>query len=163
MNNTFKNLLNEQKTPMTRDEFVSQLDSAFKKHFPNGEFMIRGGAIGGDDTIFFDGMIGGYTVTRHNDNLSFRGSLHDCCVDGIMNDRIQLEWSGASISLKPQPDSYYAMDNVKIGLRKITNTPEKVIASFKKAVQKAAKLVIENKENLYQVEKTDAKYLEIKA
>lgn len=162
MTQTFKKLISEAKTPMTREEFIQKCESLFLKHFPNGNFRSQGGALGGDDSIHFSGTLyGGDNVTRMNDPMQIGAWVHSGVVDGVMKDKIQIEWSQHSLSTNPPEGSFYAMGHVKFPMRKKTGTPEQVLKNIETAFKRSAGLVLDNIDNIYQLQKIDKKFLKI--
>lgn len=159
-----QNVISEiNESSMTRDEFVSRIEKSFLKYFPNGELHSSGSALGGDKSIFFYGALGGWKVTRQNDPLSIDAWIHDGVDEnGLMKDKITLEWNSSSLSVNPPEGSYLVMDSVKLGFRKKSGTPEQVLKAIDNSFKKAAKIVKENIDNIYGVDKIDSKHLVIK-
>lgn len=155
----FKSYLNEEiiteANRMSVSEFIKNLESAVKKIFPKSFIQIYSGknlgssitfkfALGKDKSEWNNGII-------HNDPLFHTWmigweSFQD---DGFTKDKIPAELSvGGSLAIKPEEGSYMAQGRAKIGWRKKTAPPDKIIQHFISYFKKMKKVLNDNKDNI---------------
>jgi len=149
------------------EKFVANVESYFKKEFPNGWFNggLRNG-LGADHIVFSFGMNKEVKVTPHNDPM-----YHSVIIqwgDGFGNQSKTLE-QGAELTLSanggihtnPAEGSFMAMDRVKTKLTNVKKggSLDKFDKKFKTFMPKLRKLFDEHKHNLYRVEDINPKYL----
>ena len=149
---------------MTYADFQEQLKATFKTVFPNGYINVSPLHLGSGISIFC-GLIGDRNDLtnniRHNDPLTFRSFCHDFKADSKeeITGKITIEFDGVFFSCIPD-NKYMAMRSEKIQVRKINNTPEKVLESMKKTFIKVNKnmqaLAIDNQ--IYNQDSYNLKY-----
>ena len=162
---TFKEDLKES-SEISREDFATEVEKAFKKHFPNGSFVFQGGALGGDASINFTGGLidSDNRLDRMNDVLQISAWMHDSVdSEGMMLDKITLEWDNSQMLVKPEEGSHMAMGRVKLGLRKKTGTPQVVLKAIVNSFKKSAGIVKKNIDDVYGHDQIDPKYLKINA
>jgi hypothetical protein len=140
---------------MTVDEFIKKLEDTVKRIFPKSFIQIYSGknlgssitfkfALGKDKSEWNSGII-------HNDPLFHVWmigweSFQD---NGFTKDKIPAELSiGGSLAVRPEEGSYMAQGRAKIGWRKKTATPDKMIQHFDGYFKKMKKVLKDNKDNL---------------
>lgn len=153
--NSFVRKLDEASGIMTVDEFIKKLEDGVKKIFPRSFIQIYSGknlgssitfkfALGKDKSEWNNGII-------HNDPLFHVWmigweSFQD---NGFTKDKIPAELSiGGSLAVRPQEGSYMAQGRAKIGWRKKTAPPDKIIQHFIAYFKKMKKVLVDNKDNL---------------
>lgn len=159
----FSDYLKEEVKSMTRKEFISKIEESFKKYFPNGDFLSYKETLSNADSIIFSAtLFGGGSVIRMNDPLQMVGDCFESVDDnGIMKDKIDLEWSQASLAITPKDGSPHARKTIKLGLRKKTGNVNVVLKAIDSSFKKAAGVVIDNIDIIYKVDEIDKKYLKV--
>ena len=151
----FKNYLNEAKGDMTVDEFMSALESAIKKVFPKSFVHTRAStnlgssialqfALGKDKSQWTNGII-------QNDPLfhSWMIGWNSFTEGKFVKDKIEAELSvGGTLKVEPDPGSFMAFGSVKIGWRKKTAPPDKLIPYFTNYFKKVKKVLMDNLDRL---------------
>ncbi len=148
--------INEANMP-TVDEFTSGLESVIKKVFPKSFVRVTAStnlgasiglvfALGGGKNEWSNGII-------ENDVLFHRFMIGwNSFTEGhFIKDKIVAELStGGSLKIDPAEGSYYAFDRVKIGWRKKTAPPDKMIKSMGDYFKKVKKVLVDNKDKIPQ-------------
>lgn len=155
------NYLNENTTinesEMSVDDFTKNLESAIKKVFPKSHVAARAStnlgssihlqfALGKDKSEWQNGII-------QNDPLFHSWMIGwNAFADGkFTKDKIVAELStGGTLKTNPEPGTHYALGSKKIGWRKKTATPEKMIKGMQDYFKKVKKVAKENKDNMTQ-------------
>lgn len=148
---------------MTREDFLTKAKEDFKRVFPNGyiqAYISKG--IGPDSITIRFGLIENEkeltSNIRENDPLYTIVSIYP---------KITLEDSYSEITtlqsgLKINPtEKYFAMGRVKTAIRKSKGDLDKLSKTLNEYFKKVAKIVQENKENIYQFSKYDSKYFDV--
>lgn len=140
---------------MNTDQFLLDLKYKFKEYFPHGYFSYSMSQLGGETYFIHIGLIGDSNDCsngiRQNDPALTMFSL-----DGFT---IECPY-GAGLYCNPEPNTHYAMSRRKIGFRKATKKSyEELLVYMDKYFQKMRQVVNENKQDIYEVEKYDSKYL----
>jgi len=153
-----KILLNEANSLGYRgsvDEFVKELESTIKKIFPKSYIQVQAStnlgssihlqfALGKNKSEWENGII-------HNDPLHHKWMIGwNSSTEGhFIKDKIEAELLiGNSLSIKPEEGSYMAQGRVKIGWRKKTAPPDKLIKYFGDYFKKVKKVLMDNKDKL---------------
>lgn len=149
------------------DKFIANVSSYFKKSFPNG--TSSGGLRNtiGADHITFDFVLANPKVSIHNDPMHISFLIQWGSGFGeqplTLEQGAELEFnvSSSSISVNPPEGSHLAMGRVKTKLTNVKKggSLEKFDKKMKAWVPKLRKLFEEHKDNIYQVDKIDPKYL----
>lgn len=139
---------------------AKSIEETFKTYFPNG-YVHTHYSTNISDVIYVSiGLIGDIDwVTnniRHNDPM-----LHSFCVFINSDGKYEARISHGSLKVKPEPGSYLAMDSVKTPWRKTMGDGVKVLKAFDRFFGRLVKIVDDEKDNIYDVEKIPAKFLEI--
>jgi hypothetical protein len=146
----YRSTILEAKT-MTVDEFMKALDSEIRKIFPKSFIRISAStnlgasiwlvfALGKDKSEFTNGII-------ENDPLLHKIMIgwNSFAEGHFIKDKIVAELSqGGSLTVDPAPGSRYFYDRVKIGWRKKTATPEKMVKSIGDYFRKMKKVTKDN-------------------
>lgn len=154
-----KNYLNENETlnegTMTVDEFIKKLDSTVRKTFPKSKVNIWSSTNLGSSINFHFALgknkgewVNGY---MDNDPLLHKFSIGwNSFTEGhFIKDKIQAELiQGGSMTVQPEAGSHMAFGRKKIGWRKKTATPEKIITHFDTYFKKMKKVLTDNVEML---------------
>lgn len=139
---------------------AKEIEEILKSRFPNGyvrafysenltrHISISFGLIGDIEDVS--------NKIRHNDPLHHSFMIF---VEG--EDSYEANRSMGRLMVKPPEDSYLAMGSVKTPFRKTTGDSKKVIKAFERFADRVVKIVRENKEDIYGVDKIPTKYLEI--
>ena len=147
-------------------EFKNKVAASFAKYFPNG-FTDATKMDIDNGTHFCVGMIGKIEGQLHslkmNDPLTIRFAIEDLPFNGeddLGNAKLVVEFNGSTLSTKPV-SQYKAMDREKIPARKLTNTPEKVLAALDKYFAKVHDTVKAQAAigNIYSQERIPSQYL----
>ena len=147
-------IINEAST-MTVDEFVKNLESAIKKIFPKSFIQVYADtnlgssitfkfALGKDRSEWTNGII-------QNDALFhvFMIGWNSFKEGTFIKDKIVADLSvGGSLKVSPSEGSRYAFEKIKIGWRKKTATPEKMISSMADYFKKVKDVLMKNKDRL---------------
>jgi hypothetical protein len=155
-----KNYLNENEKvlnegTMTVDEFTAKLKSTIKKHFPKskveawsstnlGSSISLSFALGKDKSEWVNGII-------ENDPLLHRFMIgwNSFAEGRFIKDKIQAELTiGGSMLVEPEEGSRMAYGRKKIGWRKKTDTPEKIITHFDNYFKKMKKVLKDSIEDM---------------
>jgi hypothetical protein len=158
-------LMNEAKV-MTVDEFIKKLESVAKKHFPKSYINIRATknlgssidftfALGKDKSQWNMGII-------HNDPLHhlFHIGWNSFAEGVFIKDKIEADKNiGGSLTIKPEAGSHMAFGRVKIGWRKKTAPPDKLIQHFDNYFKKMKQVL---KDNIDKMDDEHKKILKIK-
>lgn len=153
--NRFIKDLNEASGLMTVDEFVKKLEATVKKIFPKSFIQVYAStnlgssitfkfALGKDKSEWNNGII-------QNDPLFHVWMIGwNSFTDGhFIKDKIEAELSvGGSLAVRPEEGSYMAQGRAKIGWRKKTAPPDKIIQHFDGYFKKMKKVLKDNKDNL---------------
>jgi hypothetical protein len=149
-----KILLAEANLP-TVDEFIKSLEGAVRKIFPKSFVQIYAStnlgasitfkfALGKDKSEWANGII-------QNDPLFHTWMIGwNSFTEGhFIKDKIEADLSvGGSLKIKPEEGSYLAFGRVKIGWRKKTATPDKIIQHFENYFKKMQQVLKSNKDKL---------------
>lgn len=155
INEVDEEVINEAST-MTVSEFVSGLESAVKKIFPRSFVQIYSGknlgssitfrfALGKDKSEWQNGII-------QNDPLFHLWMIgwESFVDDAFTKDKIPAELSvGGSLTITPEEGSYMAQGRAKIGWRKKTLPPDKLIKGFSDYFKKVKKVLKDNQDKLF--------------
>lgn len=154
---------------MTALELQTSIREAFLKYFPNGYISCSELAFGSTGAFWFCGLVSDIndvsSKIRMNDHLQITFSISDNFVKDSnteIDNKLVVEFSRASISTLPI-HAYCAMHHDKIAVRKINNTPQKVLIQLDKYFMKARdqiKVHISNN-NLYYQDRIPSKYLDL--
>ena len=161
----FKQYLNTlTEAEMSIEEFMESVENNFHKHFPNGFIQLK------HDTNLTEiisgtfGMIGNIKDNSqgYHENDRMRHAFVMFPVDAE-----KTQWSFKSsiswVYIKPAPDKNLAMDRI---LTKMGNnskiTLAKADAKLSKFFKKLSKIMQDNIDNIFDVEKIDKKYLVFK-
>lgn len=150
----YEKMLAEAKT-MTVDEFIKGLESNIKKIFPKSFVKVQASgnlgtsifvtfALGKDKSEWVSGII-------HNDPLHHQWMIgfNSFAENAFIKDKIEAEISiGGSMKTKPEEGSFMAFGRAKIGWRKKTDTPEKIIVHFTNYFKKMKQVLMANKDKL---------------
>jgi len=159
-----KNYLNENLSEaqglMTVDEFISKLTAEIKKQFPKSFVAARAStnlgssihlqfALGKDKSEWSNGII-------QNDALfhSWMIGWNSFTEGHFIKDKIEAELSvGGGLKVNPDEGSYMAFGRVKIGWRKKTASPDKLITYFGNYFKKVKKVLKDNVDRLPDTDK----------
>lgn len=151
---TYQQILREAVTNV--DDFVLQLDSAIRKIFPKSYIEVRKSTslgksisvrftLGKDKSEWTNGII-------QNDVLfsSWMVGWNSFDDEGnFIKDKIEADIStGGSLKIVPGEGSRMAFDRAKIGWRKKTASPDKIIQHFANYFKKAKKVLKDNKDKI---------------
>lgn len=149
---------------MNSIQFADSVKAAFLKRFPNGWIDIRKLALGGGFSIragLISDINDQISKIRDNDQLSVLMFCHDTPYNSDKElSSIVVEFESSHIKVLPVKQ-FMAMDSQKIPVRKMNNSPEKVIQSLEKYFDK---VLVEVKiqalhNNIYGQDRIPAKYL----
>jgi len=153
---TYQQILREAITNV--DDFVVQLDAAIRKIFPKSYVEVRASTnlgksisvrftLGKDKSEWTNGII-------QNDVLfsSWMVGWNSFDDEGnFIKDKIEADIStGGSLKIDPGEGSRMAFDRAKIGWRKKTAPPDKIIQHFTNYFKKAKKVLKDNKDKIPQ-------------
>lgn len=142
---------------LTPTEFAQKASEEFSKVFPNAWSNISVRNILGQVVSFSFGILPRENIPSkiiQNDPAYHSGLIQDIDTNtGLFKDKISLEFSIASLLIKPPAGSFLAYGRVKTGFRKISGTPEKVLDGFVKYLKKLKQIVDDNKENMTERDK----------
>lgn len=146
----------------TIQETIDNITANFKKVFPNGyvHVGVRSGL--GSPYLYVDlGLIGDINDVAHcirqNDPMYTSLMGHNVSEEKPFS----IETLQSGLSCEPLPNTHYAMSRVKTAYRKSTGDLVKAEKSLKNYFKKLAKIVKENQDNIYQVNRINPKYFEI--
>jgi hypothetical protein len=151
---------------MNAAQFVEDVKATFHKYFPNGYSHASKYCLGGGVHFNF-GLIGDLNDVssriRENDVMKISFGIHDNIIFGSEIDiegKLIVEFSSAVVKVLPK-EKYYAMSNEKIAVRKINNTPEKIIAKLDQYFKEALAIVQREAgcNNIYSQDRIPVKYL----
>lgn len=140
-----------KEAPMTVDEFTKALEATIKKIFPKSFVRATAStnlgasiglvfALGGGKNEWTNGII-------ENDPLFHRWMIgwNSFTENAFIKDKIVAELStGGSLKVDPEPGSHMAFGRVKIGWRKKTAPPDKMIKSMGDYFKKVKKVLKDN-------------------
>jgi hypothetical protein len=147
-------------TKMLAETLASDIEVVLRKNFPNG--YIRAFYSNNISPVVFVsfGLIEDINDVankiRHNDPL-----IHSFCVHINGEDSYEASSSMSGLSVNPEAGSYMAMGNIKTPFRKTTGDSKKIVKAFTRFASRVAKIVEDNKADIYGVERIDPKYLEV--
>ena len=152
---------------MNSIQFAAAVNAAFIKRFPLGYFKVSRLALGGGFSISA-GLISDINdqtnKIRDNDPLNILMFLHNTAhnSDKEIDGKIELEFGRSSLMVKPT-DKLHAMDSHRISVRKMNNTPEKVVQSLEKYFDKVLETVKEQAaaNNIHGQDRIAAQYLKL--
>lgn len=141
---------------MSVSEFIKNLENAVKKIFPKSFVKINAStnlgssihmvfALGKDRSEWINGII-------ENDPLFHRFMIgwNSFQEDTFIKDKIVAELSvGGNLKILPDEGSHLAQGRIKIGWRKKTAPPDKIIQHFTNYFKKVKKTLIDNKDKLF--------------
>ena len=138
------------------------IEDNFKAIFPNGYIHVGVRKSIGNPYLYVDfGLIADIKDVsnniRQNDPLYTTLMGHD--VSDV--DVFTLETLQSGLMCKPKPNTHYAMSAVKTAYRKSKGDIKSYEKKLNTYFKKVAKIVIENKDNIINIEKIDPKYLQI--
>jgi hypothetical protein len=144
--------------------FLDDLETKFKKHFPNGYFSGNLKSFLGDSTITIRiGLISDEKDTpngiRLNDPLNIVLNISSEAGDTIIGNDLLLEPISTSLSVN---SSHTMTGRVKIPLRKTTGSLDKLGKTLYKYIDKMVTIVKDNIDDIYGGADLDKKYLIIK-
>lgn len=138
----------------TEETFKAQLESSFRSFFPLGYFRahfstgfltsitVRFGLIGEQSDVSNN--------IRENDPMYHVIIVRGFSDDGVAGQKLEAESAvGGSISVNPPKNSHLAMGREKIGWRKKTDSPEKVLKHFDKYFEKMRKAMKKHESDIY--------------
>ena len=136
-----------------REDYLSVFPNGFiavdvRKSIGNPYLSITLGLIGGDDVA---------NNIRENDPLHTSLMGHD--ISDV--EKFTLKTLQSGLICEPEEGSYMAMSRVKTSKRKTNNTLDKQVVGLKKYFKTLGKIVKENQDNIYRLDRIPAKYLEI--
>ncbi len=146
------------------DQFILNAQEAFHKRFPNGYFNGRAmRQIGDPHIVLALGLIGDLNdcsnSIRDNDPMYFKFMIYS---DGeFENPKNEMKTLTGCLYIKPDADSYYAMQRVKVPFRKATNSLDKLENNFNKFLDRLVTTVKENQDRIISVERIPKKYFDI--
>ena len=140
---------------MTVDEFTKNLESAIKKIFPKSYVYAKASTnlgssihltftLGKDKSQWTNGII-------QNDALfhSWMIGFNSFTEGHFIKDKIEADLSvGGGLKVEPEEGSHMAFGRVKIGWRKKTAPPDKIIVHFSNYFKKVKKVLMDNKDKL---------------
>lgn len=151
----YNKILEAKKAPMTVDEFMKELEKAIRKSFPKSYVNIQAStnigasihvvfAIGKDKSEWSNGIIQNDPMI-HKFMIGFRQFS-----EGVFtSEKILAELSqGGTLMIMPEEGSYMAFGSVKLGWRKKTATPDKIVKHFENYFKKAKQILKNNEDNL---------------
>jgi hypothetical protein len=147
-------LMNEANMP-TVDEFVKSLETEIKKIFPKSYIEVRAStnlgasislrfALGKDKSEWQNGII-------QNDPLfhAFMIGWNSFTEGHFIKDKIEAELSvGGGLKVDPAAGSHMAYDRVKIGWRKKTAPPDKMVKAIGDYFKKVKQVLMSNKDRI---------------
>lgn len=151
---TYQQILREEISNV--HDFVSKLEAAIRKVFPKSYVEVRASsnlgksigvrfALGKDKSEWVNGII-------QNDPLFSSWMVGWQSFDDEGNwtkDKIEAELStGGTLKIIPEPGSHMAFSSAKIGWRKKTAPPDKIIQHFANYFKKAKKVLKDNKDKI---------------
>ena len=150
---------------MNSIQFSEAVKAAFLARFPMGYVKVSRLTLGNGFCISA-GLIANIedqvSHIRDNDPLSVLMFLHDTAYnsDKEIDGKIEVEFGRSSLMVKPT-NKLYAMDSHRIPVRKMNNTPEKVVQSLEKYFDKVLETVKEQAQanNIHGQDRIPEKYL----
>jgi len=149
---------------MTIDEFIKTVETNFYKHFPNGYIQLKHSTNLTESISGTFGMIGNIKDNsqsyHENDRMRHAFIMFPVNADKTLwSFKSSISW----VYIKPAPDKNLVMDRI---LTKMGNnskiTLAKAAAKLDKFFKKLSKIMQDNVDNIYDVEKIDKKYLVFK-
>ena len=149
------------------DEFLSKMKVQFHKHFPNACFEAKASkSLGAPHMVIYMRLVldknelsSGYA---DNDPM-FTSIIIHSNGDDFNGDRLEMEALRSGLSTNPPKGSHYAMGRVKTAIRKSTGNLTKQERALTNYFKKLAKIIIENKEDIFNIEKYSEKYLDVRS
>ena len=88
-------------------------------------------------------------VTRHNDPVYHDLVIDGISKDGILGDKVTVDVNiGGTINITPKPGSYLAFDKLKVGWRKKTDVPDKIVKYIGDYFKKLKQMILSNKDKM---------------
>jgi len=148
------------------DEFLLKIEVQFLKHFPNGYFQASVAKSFGTSISIYCGMIAEKkdcpSNIRQNDPMWHFIKIWDDSTGDFTDKVLRMEALNSRLSINPEPGTNFAMGHVNTKFRKSKGDLAKALKTLTTFFGRLAKLVIENKENIYNGNQLDPKYMKIK-
>ena len=148
-------ILNEASKKMSVSEFISATEKAIRKSFPKSFLRIRsskglGTSIDIAFTIGKDKSEWSMGIPENDPMLhKFMIAWNQFTDNTFTSEKILAEINqGGSLTVQPEEGSYMAFGSIKIGWRKKTATPDKIVKHFENYFKKAKKVLRDNKDKL---------------
>ena len=134
----------------TADQMVKEFEKIIKKHFPKGYADVQFSTHFSPDITIRFGMEGDINKLasgiRDNDPAYHIFMLRGMDKEGQLGPKMQIDAiRGGVLMTDPDPDSRLAMKAVKIGWRKKTAAPDKILKHFDNYMVKVKKAIEQNK------------------
>jgi hypothetical protein len=143
-----------KESQISASDYAEDLGKAISSIFPKSLVQVQAGKSLGDPHVYILFAVGKdksnwVNGILQNDISLTKAFIYGITPEGMMADRIEFDpFQGGGILVKPDPGSYMAFGNVKVGLRKKTGSPEQV---FKHIVNYFTKLRTALKANYDQI------------
>lgn len=133
------------------NELESKIAAEFKRQFPHGEIWFRKSTLGGSSTTFVS--ITMLPKDKISGKIVQNDPIYSVFSYAEKNGKIEVELSmGSKVSVHPKPNSYLAIESVKVPFRKFSGDAKKVVDGFAKHFKKMKDAVDANKGNIYGVD-----------
>lgn len=131
---------------------AKEIEDNFKSYFPNGYVRTHYSNKISEVIYVSIGLIGDidYVTNNIRDNDPM---LHKFCVFVNSDGTYEAQNSMGALMIKPDPDSHLAMESVKTPWRKTKGDAAKIKKAYDKFFSRLIKIVDDEKENIYNVEK----------
>jgi len=143
------------------NNFITNTENNFKKYFPNGWFQIYSSKTIGEESITIRyGLIGNQedNINGYRDNDPLFNLLSIYPASDLLNDDNELCSLRSGLYINPI-EKYYAMSRVKTAIRKSKGSLSKLEKTLDNYFKKVAKIVIDNKKDIYKLDRIKEEYL----
>lgn len=155
--------INEEPTPQADGEYqdlIQQLESSFRKYFPNGYFSANHSKRFGNSISISVGLIKDLkdvsSSIRQNDPMHTIIFIHINEAAGTF----EVKSSSSGLSVNPEAGSYMAIGTVKNPVRKFTtDNPSLIVKKLDQYFAKCKEIVKANWDNIYQVGRINPMYM----
>jgi hypothetical protein len=134
-------------------EFISKIETMYKKQFPKG--MFNAGVRKSIGSPYISIEIGIIPREKQAHNIAMNDDGYHAFMMSLMNDgsmpeKLSIDANqGGSLKVKPEKGSHYAMGSVKFGWKKKSGTLDQVLKHMDLYFKKMRSVVDANLENIY--------------
>jgi len=148
------------------EKFLSDVETQFLKHFPNGYFQASATKGFGTSINIYFGLVSEKrdlpSKIRQNDPMWHLIKIWDDGAGDFTDKVLRMEALSSRLSINPEPGTNFVMKNVPTKFRKSKGDLVKALKTLTTFFGRLAKLVIANQGNIYGGDKLNKKYFKIK-